>query len=294
MSRRMCRSASRSNPSVEAPWRAAVPRISSSAGCSRIARTPSRNVAINEWWRRCPSSLTGRTNRSSGMTSDQRECEQQESGAGHDDRQREVHGREPDPGEDPDERGRVPELVPADVERSRRLLPDLIGEPRDVGTALERGEDPPDDLRRSRHPEARREPQQDEPDASSGQADDHRGTPADRVGDDAGRRFEQQVRALQDRAQQHQLERTEVEAQDQEQAEDHAHHLEEEPAERQVRQVDGHGAHPSAHPSSFRSRREPAQIGRRGWRRSRASDMKNGPATVTRREIPDANARRGR
>ncbi len=93
-----------------------------------------------------PSSLTGRTNRSSGIDEREREREQEESDAGHDDRQRQVHRREPDPGDDPDERGHVRELVPADVERSRRVLPDLIGEPCDVGTALERGEDPPDDL----------------------------------------------------------------------------------------------------------------------------------------------------
>ena len=189
----------------------------------------------------------------------------------------------------------MPELITAEVERTSGLLPDLVREPRDVGAALERREDPPDQLRGSRHPEAVREREEQESDASPGQSDDDRGPPADGIGHDSGGRFEQEVRALQYGPQQHQLERTESESQDEEDAEDHAHHPREEPVDRHVCEEHGDGAHASVHPSVLPA---PAMPG--AARASRTEALMDlgmrgtvQPA-VTRREEPDAKSGEGR
>ena len=67
MSRRTCRSDSRSKPSVDAPCSAAVLRIKTSAGWDRIALTPSLNVAISDRWSRSPAGRAWRWNPSSGI-----------------------------------------------------------------------------------------------------------------------------------------------------------------------------------------------------------------------------------
>ena len=141
-----CACQSRSNPSLEAPAAAAMPRNISSTGLARTWRMlePATRVIAPSGSR---TAFGERWNPVSGMTSARTSPEHDGQPAAEHDRQAEVDRRQADAHAEPDESGHAADLRAAQKQRPDALLADLVRDPRLRGPAQERLADAANHLR---------------------------------------------------------------------------------------------------------------------------------------------------